>query len=204
MEDNKHPFADDVKAPEPLNIPFSDMDRMVMPSARQIFNPDAFKKAKPKRTAKTRENETYQVIGKSLQNVVKTEQLFASNRKQVIFGHIPSKSNCYRIVSFKSKDPSKSGHSTLAKTPALDQYEKDFFIQCNVYRNKMLEGYLQIEVDVYYPNQRSDLDNSLKVLLDCLQKVKAFENDNKVVDIRIRKFLDKMNPRVEFSLKEAM
>lgn len=123
---------------------------------------------------------------------------------QVIKGNTPSKSNCYIIVSIKSKDPLKRGFSSLAKTKALKKYEEDFFIQCNLYRNANIEGYIEFYMDVYYENQRSDLDNSLKVVLDCLQKVNAFANDNKVTQIHVRKFLDKSNPRVEFWIKKAM
>lgn len=115
--------------------------------------------------------------------------------QQVILGTPPSKSNCYKIITL-------AGHGSLAKTSALKKYENDFYIQCSKYRNKNIEGYFEFHVDVFYPNQRSDLDNSLKVLLDCLQKVKAFPNDNKCVKIVARKFLDKNNPRVEFSLEQ--
>lgn len=122
---------------------------------------------------------------------------------QVIYGNIPSKSNCYKIITFKSKDPNKS-HASLAKTKALSQYEKDFYIQCNKYRNAAIDEYFTLELDVYYPSQRSDLDNCLKVLLDCLQKVNAIKNDNKCVRIVANKFLDAKNPRVEFVIKKAM
>ena len=115
--------------------------------------------------------------------------------KQTIFGTIPSKSNCYKIITL-------GGHGSLAKTPAMKKYENDFFIQCNHYRNKNIEGYFEFYVDVYYPNQRSDLDNSLKIALDCLQKVKAIGNDNKCVKIVAQKFLDKLNPRIEFEIVE--
>lgn len=114
---------------------------------------------------------------------------------QVIYGNPPSKSNCYKIITI-------SGRGSLAKTPALKKYEDDFFIQCNHYRNKMITGYFEIHVKVFYPSQRSDLDNSLKCLLDCLQKVKGIKNDNKCVQIVAEKFLDKVNPRVEFYLVE--
>ena len=115
--------------------------------------------------------------------------------KQIIYGSCPSKSNCYKII--------KIGNiSSLGKTPSLKKYEKDFYIQCNVYRDKGIEGYFELYMDVFYPNQRSDLDNSLKVILDCLQKVNAIKNDNKCVKILVRKFLDKDKPRVEFILKE--
>ena len=115
--------------------------------------------------------------------------------KQTIFGTIPSKSNCYKIITL-------GGHGSLAKTPAMKKYENDFFIQCNHYRNKNIQGYFEIYVDVFYPNQRSDLDNSLKVCLDCLQKINAIDNDNKCVKIVAQKFLDKQNPRIEFELVE--
>ena len=64
-----------------------------------------------------------------------------------------------------------------------------------------MQGELYFEMDVYYDSKRPDLDNSAKVVLDCLQKIKAFKNDNKVVDIRIRKFKDKENPRIEFKVE---
>lgn len=115
--------------------------------------------------------------------------------KQVIFGVCPSKSNCYKIITL-------NGHGSLAKGKALKDYESSFYLQCNQYRNKNIAGLIEFEIDVYYPSNRSDLDNSLKVVLDCLQKVKAIENDNKVVKIVARKFVDKLSPRIEFKLIE--
>lgn len=114
---------------------------------------------------------------------------------QVIFGNPPSKSNCYKIVTIHGK-------GTLAKTPALKKYESDFYIQCNHYRNKDIKGYFELHAKVFYPSQRSDLDNSLKCLLDCLQKIKGVANDNKCVKIVAEKFLDKKDPRVEFYVIE--
>ena len=112
---------------------------------------------------------------------------------QVIHGNPPSKSNCYKIITLH-------GHGSLCKTKALTQYEKDFYIQCNHYRNKNIEGYFEFHVKVFYPSQRSDLDNSLKILLDCLQKCKAISNDNKCCKIVAEKYLDKLNPRIEFEI----
>lgn len=115
---------------------------------------------------------------------------------QTIFGQVPSKSNCYKIITL-------SGHGSLAKTKALKDYEKSFYLQCNLYRNANIKGLFEFNVDVYYPNNRADLDNSLKIILDSLQQVKAIENDNKCVLIVARKFVDKVNPRIEFSLIEC-
>lgn len=119
-------------------------------------------------------------------------------RKQIIIGNVPSKSNCYRIVTFKSKDPLKKGYSTLAKTPELKQYEKNFTVQCSGYRNAGINTDFNFEMDVYYPSRRSDLDNSLKCVLDCLQTVGAITNDNLCVQIICRRSIDKNNPRIEF------
>ncbi len=115
------------------------------------------------------------------------------NPTQTILGTTPSKSNCYRI---------EKNAGFLYKTKALKEYEKNFYIQCSVYRNANIEGYFEIYLKVFYPNQRADLDNSLKVVLDCLQTAKAFENDNKCVKIVAEKYLDKLNPRIEFSLNK--
>jgi Holliday junction resolvase RusA-like endonuclease len=112
---------------------------------------------------------------------------------QTIYGNTPSKSNCYKIIKLGT-------HASLAKTASMKKYENDFFIQCNLYRNANIEGYFEFYIDVFYPSQRSDLDNSLKVVLDCLQKVKAIQNDNKCVKIVAQKFLDKLNPRIEFRI----
>lgn len=109
---------------------------------------------------------------------------------ETIYGLVPSKSNCYRFAG-----------KFMYKTKALKDYEESFLSQCKFYKDKNLEGNLRIEAVVYYPNRKSDIDNSLKVLLDMMQKVKAFDNDNKVAEIEIFKKLDKENPRVEFEIK---
>ena len=40
-----------------------------------------------------------------------------------IQGHVPSKSNCYKIITI-------AGHASLAKTKALKDYENAFYLQC--------------------------------------------------------------------------
>lgn len=124
---------------------------------------------------------------------IQTEEI-----KQVIYGVCPSKSNCYRIITIGKGDKQ---HSSLAKTKTLEEYEKQFYLQCNMYRNKNITGLFEFHMDVYYPSNRSDLDNSCKVVLDCLQKVGAIKNDNNCVALRINKFKDAEKPRVEFIIK---
>lgn len=109
--------------------------------------------------------------------------------RQIIKGICPSKSNCYRIGSYG-----------LFKTKALSEYEKAFYLQCNYYRNRNITGLFEFHIDVYYPANRADLDNSLKVCLDCLQHVKAIKNDRNCIKIVAQKFVDKENPRIEFTI----
>jgi len=113
----------------------------------------------------------------------------------VVRGQIPSKSNCYRIVTI-------GGHASLAKTKAMKDYEKSFFLQCGC-RGRMIDGFFELYADVYFQSNQPDLDNSLKGLLDCLQGCKAIKNDRYCVKVVANKFIDKNNPRIEFSLVEV-
>lgn len=119
-----------------------------------------------------------------------------------ILGNTPSKSNCYKIITFKNKSTGKN-HASLAKTSALKKYEDSFYMQVGKSRGAIIDEYFEFEIDVYYPSNRSDLDNSLKVVLDCLQKAKVIKNDNKCTHIVARKFVDKLNPRIEFKITLA-
>lgn len=116
--------------------------------------------------------------------------------KQIIHGQVPSKSNCYKIVTI-------SGHGSIAKQASLKLYEKSFYLQCSVYRNRMIKGFFELEIDVYNGSQRPDLDNAFKIVMDCLQSCKAIENDRNCVKIVAQKFVDKNNPRIEFTIKEV-
>ena len=114
---------------------------------------------------------------------------------QTIIGHIPSKSNNYEIVY-------KAGHPTLGKSKSVEKYEETFFLQVGKYRNLMISGFFELYVRVYFETQSPDLDNSLKTMLDCLQYTKTIKNDNKCVKIVAEKFIDKVNPRIEFKIVE--
>lgn len=112
-----------------------------------------------------------------------------------IFGQVPSKSNSYRIVNI-------GGHGTLARSETLVRYATSFYMQMGHYRKLGIAGLFELYVDVYFTTMGHDLDNSLKVLLDCLQKGGAIRNDNRCVKIVARKFIDRRNPRVELRMVE--
>jgi len=117
-----------------------------------------------------------------------------------ILGNTPSKSNCYKI---RVIGHGKKAIATLYKTASLKKYEDSFYMQVGKSRGAIIDEYFEFEIDVYYPSNRSDLDNSLKVVLDCLQKAKVIKNDNKCTHIVARKFIDKLNPRIEFKITLA-
>jgi Holliday junction resolvase RusA-like endonuclease len=110
-----------------------------------------------------------------------------------INGAPPSKSNLYRIITIH-------GHGSLSKTAALKKYEDSFYMQIGSYRNLNITGYFELHIRVFYTAMRQDLDNSLKVVLDCLQHTKTIANDNKCIKIVAEKFIDKDRPRIEFKL----
>lgn len=114
---------------------------------------------------------------------------------QTIYGKCPSKSNCYKVVTI-------DGHGSLAKQSALKEYEKSFYLQCSEYRNRDIKGLFEIHLNVFYDSQRPDLDNCLKVVLDCLQQCRAIRNDRNCVKITAEKFIDKVRPRIEFEIIE--
>lgn len=113
--------------------------------------------------------------------------------EQKITGQVPSKSNSYMIGKI-------NGHYTILKKSAVKRYERQFLLQCSRYRDWNYGGLFKLSVDVFCKTMSHDLDNTLKVILDCLQYCNAIKNDNQCVDIHARKFLDKEKPRIEFSL----
>jgi Holliday junction resolvase RusA-like endonuclease len=70
------------------------------------------------------------------------------------------------------------------------------------YDYEIIDGNFKFIIDVFYDSRRPDLDNSLKVVLDCLQKAKAIKNDNKCLEINAYKHLDKLKPRIEFIISK--
>lgn len=112
-----------------------------------------------------------------------------------ILGKLPSKSNSYKIITI-------AGHASLAKTKALKEYEKAFYLQCPC-RGADIGGWFKMEVRVFHENNRPDLDNGLKILLDCLQSCKVIRNDRQCTEIHAYKFVDKGNPRIEVTIEEV-
>ena len=116
---------------------------------------------------------------------------------EIIKGNCPSKSNCYKIISQYIRGRKKA---SIGKTTKLKEFEASFLDQCKIYKDMNIEGEFKFQALVYYDSKRPDLDNAFKVILDCLQKLKAVKNDNKCVRIDALKFKDTNYPRIEFKL----
>ena len=109
-----------------------------------------------------------------------------------ILGQVPSKSNGYKI-----------GNNRLYKSKELKDYEHFFLLKMLEYRHLFLEPIKEkfsIRILVYFQSNRSDLDNSAKIILDCLQNCKVIENDRLCHELHMFKFIDKENPRIEFEI----
>jgi Holliday junction resolvase RusA-like endonuclease len=110
-----------------------------------------------------------------------------------ILGQVPSKSNGYKI-----------GNNRLYKSRELKEYEYYFFLAMLQYRHMFIEPIkdkFAIEILVYFQSNRSDLDNSAKIILDCLQSCKVIDNDRLCHRLTMHKFIDKENPRIKFEIK---
>lgn len=115
--------------------------------------------------------------------------------KVTIYGDVVSKSNQYRIIKI-------GGHASLKKTDAVKKFEQSFFLQ-NSLRNVFIEGFFELYVDVYFSSNRKDLDGAFKLLLDALQADRTIKNDRQCVKIVANKFVDKVKPRIEYTLREV-
>lgn len=105
-----------------------------------------------------------------------------------------SKSNAYRIITI-------NGHGSLAKSNAMKKYEECFLWHVGPMRGAKIAVPFELELCVWFPSKRSDLDGCLKGILDCLQAAKVIVNDNNCCRIVAEKFIDRDNPRVEFTIR---
>lgn len=64
-------------------------------------------------------------------------------------------------------------------------------------------GRFRLVVDAYRSTRRVvDVDNLAKSVMDALQEAGLVDNDSQIEDLRVRKHLDRENPRVIFSLEK--
>ena len=108
----------------------------------------------------------------------------------IVLGEPASKSNSRRLVTIK-------GRPAFIKSKKALDYVKNFQKQCPAL-NPLMEGYLEVEMTIYYATRRPDLDES--VILDCMQD-KIYKNDRQVKSKIVRWGLSKSNPRAEIEVR---
>ena len=108
----------------------------------------------------------------------------------IVLGEPASKSNSRRLVTIK-------GRPAFIKSKKALDYIKNFQKQCPAL-NPLMEGYLEVEMTIYYATRRPDLDES--VILDCMQD-KIYKNDRQVKSKIVRWGLSKSNPRAEIEVR---
>lgn len=108
----------------------------------------------------------------------------------VILGEPASVKNSRRIVSFGGKP------RVIKSKKALD-YAKAFALQCPQLK-PLLEGDVQVEIDIWYASRRPDLCGAL--ILDEMQG-RIYANDRQVKQQLFRWHLDRENPRSRIQVR---
>ena len=78
-------------------------------------------------------------------------------------------------------------------------FKKEVAAICLVNRIKPLEGDICVNIEVFRPQKRGDLDNFFKGLLDSLNGI-GWKDDSQIKRIIAERFEDKTNPRVEIEI----
>lgn len=118
------------------------------------------------------------------------------NEKEIIYGVIVSKTNHYY------SDVDASGQCRIFCDNTWLRYRSKFLEQVTIYKDRNILNPFILFVDVYFIREQFDLDNAIKSLCDLLQDCHAIVNDSLCLEIHARKFVDKITPRVEFSIVE--
>lgn len=113
--------------------------------------------------------------------------------KLTVLGALKSKANSRRMV--------RSGNRTLfIKSKGAMEFVEGAEWQLRAqYKGEPIESNIKLDLDIYYPNNRSDL--SPELFFDCLQRAGVIKNDKQIMEYSCRKLLDKNKPRVECELE---
>ena len=80
------------------------------------------------------------------------------------------------------------------------QYKETVANILSRYTFSLLTGPITVHVDLFRPRKVGDLENGLKVAIDCLSGV-AFEDDKQIVSLHAYRHDDKQNPRIEITVR---
>lgn len=79
-------------------------------------------------------------------------------------------------------------------------YEESALLQLKLKlgRHKPFTVPVAVEMTIFYPDRRQDLDPSL--ILDVMQKAGVYQNDRLVHEMHLFRAIDKANPRAEIAI----
>lgn len=103
---------------------------------------------------------------------------------------IPPSANRYWVYTGKR----------VATSPEAKAYKQAVLLLAP---KNIIHGRVAVNISVFRPAKRGDLDNYLKVLLDALEGV-LYENDKQITEIHAFRYDDKENPRVELLAYEDL
>ena len=92
-------------------------------------------------------------------------------------------------------------HNSFVTTPEAKAYKQRVFSSL-ANKCEPLRGEVAINVTVFRPAKRGDLDNYLKIMLDALQGI-AYIDDKQIIEIHAFREDDKRNPRVKLLVYET-
>jgi len=119
----------------------------------------------------------------------------ASELQLEILGQPFSKANSRRVFM-------QAGRLRSIKSAKALQYEESALWQLKtaLKGHRTLTKDVAVEITIYYPDKRQDLDPSL--ILDIMQKAGVYENDRQVKEMHLFRAIDKTNPRAVITVWE--
>lgn len=93
-----------------------------------------------------------------------------------------------------------TGHGRKVKTAAAREAKETIFWEAkSQIKRDPFKGDITVEIYLFFPdNRKRDIDN-IKGLIDALTGV-CWEDDSQIVDLHIRKYIDKDKPRAEITV----
>lgn len=92
-------------------------------------------------------------------------------------------------------------NNRIYTTHEAKKYKQTVAKQCTIEGHVPLDGSVAVDIKVFRPAKRGDLDNTLKVSLDSLKGF-CFHDDKQIVKIVAERYDDKDNPRIEIEITQ--
>ena len=104
----------------------------------------------------------------------------------------PSANRYWRLTT-------RNGKPRIIKSVEAEGYATRCYWVAKSQIRQPLTGPVCLDMTIYFPNRRGDLDNRTKQLFDALEGV-VFANDRQIEHYSVTRAIDKKNPRVEIQV----